>query len=62
MKNLNVTLKVVQGDCLSPKGGTRNRFIAFCLKVYIFINKPGTGTGQASDGIQGHYADKAVSR
>ena len=23
------TLNVVQGDCLSPKGGTRNLFIAF---------------------------------
>ena len=23
------TLKVVHGDCLSPNGGTRNRFMAF---------------------------------
>lgn len=27
------TLKMVQGDCLSPNGGTRNRFIAFCLNI-----------------------------
>lgn len=25
----NPTLKVVQGLCVSPKGGTRSRFIAF---------------------------------
>ena len=30
-QQLLLTLKVVQGDCLSPKGGTRSRFMAFCL-------------------------------
>lgn len=25
------TLNVVQGDCCSPNGGTRSRFMALCL-------------------------------